>query len=137
MKRLFALVLLAATSTGVVGCSDSTGPFTALAGTWNRLDEVPGSSEQWNLAVVDTVVTGAGTWSGEACCGGKLTVDGFVSRDSLHVDVTMTTTFSDPALIFHEHFDGALQSPTLLVGRVTFSNGVAVSGGVARFKKTS
>jgi hypothetical protein len=136
MKRLLALILLVAASTGAVACSDSTGPFTALAGTWSRLDEVPGSSEQWNLVVADTVVTGTGTWSGEACCGGKLTVSGYASRDSLHVDVTMTTTLSDPALIFREHFDGALESATLLVGRVTLSNGVVVAGGVARFKKT-
>ncbi len=67
-----------------------------LNGTWQRLDEVPGSGEVWHLTMTGNTVTGTGTWSGEACCDGTLTVSGSASGDSLHVDVAWATTAGVP-----------------------------------------
>lgn len=113
--RLLAITLAAL---AFAGCDDAlTGTVTptpsSLNGLWTRAGEVPGSSEQWNLSMTDTVISGTGTWTGEACCNGKLTAVGYVSRDSIHLDVKF---FDDTASTagtprFTEHVD-AVQSTT-------------------------
>jgi hypothetical protein len=88
-----------------------------LAGSWTKLDEVPGSSEHWVLSTQDTVVTGTGTWSAEACCGGTLTASGYVHGDSLHLEVTyLTDPRTGPRDPYAAHFNGMLTSPNTLVG---------------------
>lgn len=107
-----ALIALAA-----VGCRTSdTLSITpwALAGTWDRVESILGNGEEWKLTLDDGRVTGTGSWAGEACCGGALTVTGYVSGDSLHVDVTSTGV---PVTgVSHYHFDGVLRSGMVLVG---------------------
>ena len=118
---VFLVVLL------LLGCRDSSlAPSAAtLDGTWARLDEIPGSSEVWTLHVNASSISGTGTWSGEACCAGTLTVSGAISNDSIHVDVSrVTTAGSNPSdVVVHEHFEGVLASRTLLRGMLTFENG--------------
>src|SRR5215475_10046107 len=119
-SRLFNGLALS-TAFAIAGCGSdlSTGVVVNdLGGSWTRLDEVPGSSEHWTLATHDTVVTGTGTWSGEACCGGTLTVSGYVRGDSVHLLVTHLTTPRPPWVFdpYAVRFDGTLTSPTLLVG---------------------
>jgi len=111
----------------IVGCGSdlSTGVIiNDLNGSWTELDQVPGSSEHWTLATHDSVVTGTGTWSGEACCGGTLTVAGYVKGDSVHLLVIHVTDpkFSvGPRDPYASQFNGRLVSPTMLVGdRVRF-----------------
>ena len=120
----FSCLIVAAVFT--VACSDATSvpPFPdTLNGTWTALDQVPGSSAQWNLTVSDTIITGTGTWSGEACCGGTLALNGYTSKDSVHVNITFTITNGVSRPPFHEHFDGVLQSTTLLVGQISLEGG--------------
>src|SRR5215468_10541303 len=74
----------------IVGCGSdlSTGVIIKdLNGSWTELGLVVGSSQHWTLATHDTMVTGTGTWTGEACCAGTVTVSGYVSRDSVHLVV--------------------------------------------------
>jgi hypothetical protein len=116
--------LLAFAICAVLGCgsdlSTSTIPLvgTDLNGSWTQLGNVPGSSEQWTLSTADTVVSGTGSWTGEACCAGTLTVSGYMSRDSVHLFIThqVTAAANLPRDPFQTQFHGVLQSPTLLVG---------------------
>lgn len=63
----------------VLAGSCREGPALALDGVWQTFP-VPGSSTILTLTQHDTVVTGTGTWSGEACCSGTLTVAGTYLR---------------------------------------------------------
>jgi hypothetical protein len=109
----------------VLACSDIASPSrSTLDGTWVRLDEVPGSSERWDLTVDGSSITGTGTWSGEACCSGTLTVNGTIAGETMHVDVTLVTAGTTRPDV-HEHFDGVLATPDMLVGTGAFENGPA------------
>ena len=104
-----------------------------LDGTWATLGEVPGSSEIWTLTAQGTELAGTGSWSGEACCAGTLSIGGTISGDSIHLDVTFSTSVSaQPRAPFHKHFDGVLESPTVLRGVASFDDG---SSGVQRLQK--
>lgn len=92
-----------------------------LNGSWARLNQVPGSSERWNLDVHGSSVTGNGTWSGEACCSGTATIVGTIDNGTIHLDVTLVVVVGGVPNI-HEHFDGALASPSLLVGTSIYGN---------------
>src|SRR5215472_3485122 len=94
IKRLLGAFVF----TAVAGCGSDLSTSVIvndLNGSWTELDQVPGSSEHWTLSTQDTIVTGTGTWSGEACCGGTLTVSGYVMGDSVHLVVIHVT---DPKL---------------------------------------
>jgi hypothetical protein len=117
-KTLLALAIGAA-----LGCGSDqpTSPITNVAdlnGSWTQLGNVPGNSEQWTLSMADPVVSGNGTWTAEACCGGTLAISGYVSRDSVHLFIVsvVTTGAFLPRDPFQGHFHGVLESPTLLVG---------------------
>jgi hypothetical protein len=118
-KSLLALAICAALA---CGSDQPTVPIpvvaTDLNGSWTQLGNIPGSSEQWTLSTADTVVSGNGTWTGEACCGGTQTISGYVSRDSVHLFIVniVTTGATLPRDPFETQFHGVLQSPTLLVG---------------------
>jgi hypothetical protein len=107
---------------GIVGCGSdlSTGPGLVvkdLNGSWTQLDLVIGSSQHWTLSTQDTIVTGTGTWSAEACCGGTLTVSGYSSGDSVHLLVLRNNDpRTGPGVPYSWEFDGTLTSPTMLVG---------------------
>ena len=104
-----------------------------LQGSWAAMDEVAGSGELWDLSVQGSTITGTGSWSGEACCAGTLSLTGAISGDSIHLDLTFVVTNSaNPRAPFHQHFDGALTSRTVLRGTVTNDDGTS---GVERLQK--
>jgi hypothetical protein len=130
-KPLRSLLVLAACT--AIGCTsdlstgapathpdDLNGPLHPqdLTGSWTAVGEVPGSSEHWTLATADTGVSGTGTWTGEACCAGTLSIAGFVSGDSVHLAVTHVVAVGAqlPRDPFVTAFHGILASPTSLVG---------------------
>jgi hypothetical protein len=100
-----------------------------LDGSWSRLDQFPGNSEQWNLSIQGSSIAGTGTWTGEACCSGQLTITGTISSGEVHVDVTWTGVPNGP---IQEHFDGALTSRGILEGQQSRANGTPSP---ARFQK--
>ena len=119
----------------VVACSgDLVEPSAkTLQGSWAAMDEVPGSGELWNLSVQGSSITGTGSWSGEACCAGTISLTGAISGDSIHLDLTFVVTNSaNPRAPFHEHFDGALTSSNVLRGTVLNDDG---SSGVERLQR--
>lgn len=106
---------------------------TTLQGRWATVNEIPGSGESWDLTVHGSAIDGTGSWSGEACCAGTLTLTGAISGDSIHLDLTVTTTASaTPRAPFHKHFDGALTSRNVLQGTVKYDDG---SSGVERLQR--
>jgi hypothetical protein len=123
--RLICVAALLIGGSGVA-CSNTLAPTAStLNDTWMRLDEVAGSSERWNLVVHGSSISGAGTWTGEACCDGTLTLSGTISHDSIHVDVARVANGGPTSANGHEQFDGILVSRGLLQGMASFENGPA------------
>jgi hypothetical protein len=109
-----------------MGCSgDLVAPSAkTLQGSWAAMDEVPGSGELWDLSVQGSSISGTGSWSGEACCAGTISLTGAIAGDSIHLDLTFVVTSSaNPRAPFHQHFDGALISRTVLRGTVRNDDG--------------
>jgi hypothetical protein len=98
----------------------------SLQGRWATVNNIPGSGESWDLMVQGSAISGTGSWSGEACCAGTLSLTGTIAGDSIHVDLTFVVTSSaNPRAPFHSHFDGALTSRTVLRGTVTNDDGTS------------
>ena len=108
------------------GCADdATQPRVELprdiAGHWEAPLVIPGSGEEWTLSLVGASITGAGTWTGEACCRGTVTITGTVRDDSLHLDVVYRQTEPAEPLVGPRfvQIDGVLDTPTDFVGIAT------------------
>jgi len=71
-----------------LGCSDLTSP-SRLDGAWREEATFPGNGLDFTLATNADSITGTGSWSGEACCGGPVTVAGTTTQG----DVTLTLSF--------------------------------------------
>ena len=128
MRRyLFVAALAWLPAIATVGCgSDAVAPLPSnLNGTWITASEVPGSSNIWTLTVAGSTVTGTGTWSGEACCGGTIAIAGAIANGRVHLDLTLLTTVGSPRPPVHEQFDGSLTAPDVLEGVTTIDNGTA------------
>ena len=126
---LLTIICLAAACAG-----DLVAPTPeTLQGRWAAVSGIPGSGESWDLTVQGSGITGAGTWSGEACCAGTLSLAGSIAGDSIHLDLTVVTTVSaTPRAPYHKHFDGALTSRTVLQGTMRYDDG---SSGVERLQR--
>lgn len=117
VHSLAAFALVAA-----IGCKTSTEVTAAgIRGQWSRLDGLNPYrfSEVWNLSTSGTAISGTGTWSGEACCDGTVSIAGSFDGNSVHVSVNLVTT--DGALLppRHYRFDGARVAPGMMVGVAT------------------
>lgn len=109
------LLLLGALLT--LGCSDSTGP-ARLNGSWTHDYGFPGSSLSFTLATVGDAVSGTGTWMGEACCDGTVTITGTDTGGDVELDFVFTAT-SGLILTYSYHFSGRLIDRNTLVGTIT------------------
>jgi hypothetical protein len=127
MRRLLTIAAVALLPAGALGgCGADLGPVSPakLGGTWITPNEVPGSSTVWTLSVNGTAVTGTGTWSGEACCGGTIAISGAVTNDEVILDVTVSTTTGavlGPPV--HYRFDGPIPMADTLQGVITYDDG--------------
>ena len=119
---LLSVACLAAACTG-----DLIAPTAQnLQGRWATVNQIPGSGEGWDLSVQGSAITGTGSWSGEACCAGTLSLVGTIAGDSIHLDLTVvTTTSANPRAPYHKYFDGALTSRTVLQGTVRYDDGTS------------
>ena len=85
---------------------------------------VAGSGEQWTLALSGAVVSGTGTWSGEACCSGTVSLTGLLSGDSVHLDLVYAQTAPDRGVPPQTaHIDGVIDRPIDLMGIVRDATG--------------
>lgn len=105
-----------------IGCRTSTEVNAArIAGQWSRLDGLRPYrfTEDWNLSTSGTAISGTGTWSGEACCDGTMSIAGSFDGNSVHVSVDLVTTGGAPLPPRHYRFDGTLVTPDEMVGVAT------------------
>ena len=126
MKAYQARVRASLAFAAAIGaCRGFTGPILIdpssdlVNGTWVRENEIPGSGEEWSLLVQDTLVTGAGAWTLETCCGGTEAIVGHVRGASLHLSVTSTRGPGGilPSLagsVTHSEYVAVLSSPTAM-----------------------
>ena len=115
-----------ATAFFALGCGhDTTSPAVEILrdapGMWVAPLVVAGSGEGWTLSLSGSAVTGDGTWEGEACCSGTVSITGTVRGDSLHLDVVYRQTEPPNAVIGPRfvQIDAVLDTPTDLVGIAT------------------
>lgn len=113
MNARHRLVLLGALL--AIGCSDSTAP-ARLNGTWASPFTVPGNGLQFTLATAGDVVTGDGSWTGEACCSGTVQIAGTSTGGDVSLDFTYTTTAGAPLPTRTAHFEGRLMDVNTLAG---------------------
>src|SRR5579862_8569693 len=107
-KTIFLVSLLG------LGCADSSAPSGQLNGTWTHDYSIPGMGFQMTLATQGNAVSGTGTWAGEACCAGTVSVTGTLTDGALKLDLTQTTTSG--AVIappFTSHFEGVVLTGAL------------------------
>jgi hypothetical protein len=131
----FIAVVVALGVASILACggkSPTALDVRTASGTWVAANEVPGSGERWTLAISGDAVSGTGDWSGEACCGGTLTIAGSIRGDSLHLDITYVKTLPTPSPgpYSHSHVDAVLDTPTDLVGTGRNDGGIT---GVVHF----
>jgi hypothetical protein len=122
LSRLFVHSLATFASVAAIGCKTSTEVTAArIAGQWSRLDGLSPYrfSEDWNLSTSGTAISGTGTWSGEACCGGTVSIAGSFDGNSVHVSVDLVTNSGAPLPPRHYRFDGALVTSDEMVGVAT------------------
>lgn len=99
-------------------------PTRDLPGTWMAPFTVAGSGERWTLALSDTVVSGTGTWSGEACCSGTVSVTGLLRGDSVHLALVYIQTVPDRGVPPRTAYvDGVVDRPIDLEGIMRDANG--------------
>lgn len=97
-----------------LGCSDLTSP-SRLDGAWRQEATFPGDGLEITLATNADSITGTGSWSGEACCSGPVTVAGTTT----HGDVTLTLSFvafGNVVPPWSETFTGRLSDANTLAG---------------------
>lgn len=96
-----------------VGCVNSTAPSSPVNGTWTRDFPVPGMGFQMTLDTHGNVVSGSGTWAGEACCTGVVSVTGSVIDGVVTLDMSQTRTQGAMVPPFTSHLEGRADLNTL------------------------
>jgi hypothetical protein len=105
MRKVMSVLLLGAT---LAACSSTLDP-AIVAGTWSKLEPIPGNSVNLMLATSGSTISGTGNWCGEALGCGALTVSGAVVGDVIHLDIVYSN-----GLI--QHFDGRINAFSTLDG---------------------
>ena len=113
MRSVLSVLLLALVASGCSGVVDPQG----IAGRWSQPFDFPGSSFEMDLTTNGSRISGTGSWTGEACCAGTVSVTGTINGVAVHLDITETSTFHGGGGL--SHFDGTLVSPWLLHGTIT------------------
>src|ERR1035437_11152871 len=134
LRSILALPLLGA----AVACSSSsrgalTDPHVIAAdlrGSWSDPVSYPGISTILQLSVIDTIVSGSGTYTIEAGRPGTLTVAGVISGSQVKLDLQR-----DYGLL--AHFTGTLHAPDLLGGFVTYEGAFASDPAPMGFRRTA
>lgn len=100
-----------------ISCGEGAGitPAPTLDGTW-QMFPLPGSNTILTLTQRDSIVSGSGTWTGEACCSGTLTVGGRY----VHPRVDLTLTYDNGSIA---EFSGHVIDASHMVGTEAFNGG--------------
>jgi len=104
----------------VAGCSSTTSP-SFLDGTWSQDNTFPGSNLQFTLNTNGSAVSGSGSWSGEACCNGVVTITGTQTGVGVSLTFDFVTTAGAMLPPRTSQFTGTVAGATVLRG--TFVSG--------------
>ena len=104
----------------VAGCSSPTSP-SFLNGAWQQDNTFPGSSLQFTLNTNGSTVSGSGSWSGEACCNGVVTITGTQTGVGVNLTFDFVTTAGAMLPPRTSQFTGSVVGATILRG--TFASG--------------
>jgi hypothetical protein len=133
VRSILALPIIAAlaacTAASPGSLTDPNAVASDLRGTWSDTVSYPGISTIMHLAVVDTTVSGAGTYAIEAGRSGTLTVTGVISGADVKLDL-----LRDYGLL--AHFSGRLSVPTMLGGYVTYASAFVSDPAPMGFRRT-
>jgi hypothetical protein len=106
-----------------LSCSNSLAPPVNVAGAWAADYHLPGSSLVLNLSQTDSVITGNGTYAGEAGPSGTLQISGSYVRPhitlALHYDRGLSQTY-DGAVLDSQHMTGTIADSTGFTATLTF-----------------
>jgi hypothetical protein len=108
-----------------LGCTNTTAPAAKVNGTWIHEYQIPGMGFRMTLSTQGSVVSGSGTWMGEACCSGSVAVSGTVQDAAVTLDMTFTTEQGAPRPPYTEHFVGRVVASDTLSGTLTQSGSSA------------
>ena len=122
--RSVLLVLLSAVA---VGCSNSVAP-SSIDGKWVAPFTVPGNGFEMDLTANGSTVSGTGTWSGEACCSGTVSVAGTISNGRVHLDITETILSPGSGGTILSHFDGKIILNQVLRGTLQLRDPANLNG---------
>jgi hypothetical protein len=88
-----------------------------VSGTWTHDYLIGGMGFQMilstNVTLSGSGVSGTGTWSGEACCSGTVTVTGTVIDGLVRLDITQRATAGILVPAIMSHFEGRANLNTL------------------------
>jgi hypothetical protein len=120
MKAL-RFLLLAALLVASPACTLTTEPLApeALNGSWAHRFDLPGFGDVLVLQVHGGVVSGIGSWAGEAGPSGTSSVTGAITGDMVVLDIVKTPVLPQPGTPRTDHFVGRLLSSTELAGTLT------------------
>lgn len=98
----------------------------AITGTWEQTFTVPGNSLMVTLATSGNAISGTGTWSGEACCGGIVTIMGTVTGAAVSLRVTSVTTIGFIVPPRTSQFTGMLLDRNTIAGTYSDTPGYEI-----------
>ena len=117
-----------------LGCSGPTSATvaSAVSGSWVRVEAHPGSDFEMSLVANGTSLSGTGNFVAEAGPGGTMTIEGGVTRDTVNLDFTFSTEFTDGNVTSTGHFTGIL-SLGALRGNATYFSGSDITTDATTF----
>lgn len=118
-------ILAISASWAVIGCGGeptSASIASSVSGAWARIEEHPGNDFEMTLAADGSSLSGTGTFVGEAGPGGNMAVVGIVTGDTVNLDFTLHTEFTDRTVTSTAHFTGHLVLPQELRGTMQYGN---------------
>jgi hypothetical protein len=123
MRSVLLVLLLVVAA----GCSNSVAP-SSIDGRWVAPFTVPGNGFEMDLVGNGSTVSGTGTWSGEACCAGTVSVAGTINGSSVHLDITETIVPPGSGGTIISHFDGKLILNRILRGTLQLHDPANLNG---------
>jgi hypothetical protein len=122
MPSVKPCLLLAVASLCLGGCFLTTEPTSnPLSGCWYEDIGIPGSGFEFTLQEHDSLVTGSGTWSGEALGGGTANISGHRSGNDFTLEIEYIASFGYGSRT--AELKGAAKSRVRLEGVYTYPGG--------------
>src|SRR6267143_634584 len=117
MRLVRSVSLVALFAIGCSGADAFLGPGS-IDGKWAEAFSIAGSFLSMDLSSTGSVVSGSGSYCGEAGPCGTLGVAGTIDGVVVHLDLTFTEQVPRARHTMVEHFDGQFTSANVLAGSI-------------------